>query len=459
MMFRTKKIENNNIVTFLLCMVFFVVVGIIYPSFSTDSWGYHELSISLSDGNYNTNIIRQYSVDSDRSISFPFLYPGILLIFSFLGLGIYTGLIVNTLILFSSFYIIYNYFGDRKYFGILSLVLVINYDFLYEVISGRSIPLALFLTICVYITLTRSKYNFTLLFMGLLCLNRFDAYPFVFLLVLFVFFYCGYKQLIQYIPFLLLSSIWPIYSFSFFGDLFITENSVIFSQNLPVVDVLYFDAPDFDSVYGIIFTIFNRLGVISFSFSIVLFLLYKSRKNKDNEMLSLLFCFFLYVSMILIMMTGYKDLRYFTIFLFFLILHFVKYYINSDTASLISRWALYLSSSLLLLLSLARIYVNYVNPKEDFTKLIGECISSTDTLLIISDHANLSRVLSAELSVVSGSKTVMQPTNLSDVNVNELIDMYNITHLFFLDYSGSIEANNIGFVETRCESLYKTVRN
>lgn len=458
-MYRMNEIENNRIVVFILCIVVFIVVGLVYPSFSTDSWGYYELSESLSNGNYKTNIIRQYSIDSDRSVSFPFLYPGILSIFSFLDIGIYTGVIVNSIILFSSLYLIHCYFGGAKYFGVLTLILIVNYDFLYEIISGRSIPLSLFLTICVYITLTRSKYNTALFFMGLLCLNRFDAYPFVFLLGLVFLFYCGYVRFFGYIPFLVLSSIWPIYSFSFFNEAFITENSMVFSQNLPITDVLYYNAPGFNSIYEMLSTIFNRLGWgVAFS-SIVVLALYRFRRGGDGELLSILFCVCLYISVIFVLMTGYKDPRYLSIFSLFIVFHYFKYHVSLEVTSSISRWALCLSSLFLLLLSTARGYVNYVTPKEDVIKLIGECISSDDTLLIVSDNINISRVLSTELSVVSGSKTVMQPTNLSDGNVNELIDMYNVTHLFFIDYSGSIEANPIGFVETRCELLYKNVRN
>ncbi|MFM5433601.1 hypothetical protein ACET9I_21805 [Aeromonas veronii] len=456
-----KDISSIGVFFLLISFVIFSILGFLYPTYSTDSWGYLELSNSISKGGYSTNIVRQYSLNSHLSNSFPFFYPMVLYLFSFLGFGIYTGTLINIIVFLVSIWLVVFYLVDRKYFGLIALALVVNVDFLYEIISARSIPIALLLSVLLYLAVKNTRYNSALLLMGFMCLNRFDAYPFVFSFLIFIYFYCGHEKYIGYFPFIVLSLIWPAYSMFSFNQFFSTENSIAFSQNLPVTDVLYWDAPKIGSFLDSLSIVFHRLSYFPFLFLLPLVLFFYKNERRENEMLSIAFCSCLYISVIFIYMTGYKDPRYLAIYSLFISIHFCNYHLSSILPQKTSYLALslYLSAILLLLLSLARFYVNYHKPKDDSVVNIERCLSSDNTLLVIGDNLLVSRLISAKASVLLGVKSVMQPTNLNSNNINEVVDRYDITHLYFLDYSGNIINRMNGFKKSLCNSLYENVRN
>lgn len=452
--------SNLDILLFFFFLFVFVVLGIVYPSYSTDSWGYYELSNSIKNGSYNTNVVRQYNIETELSNSFPFFYPLLLFAFSFLGLGVYLGTVINFVVVAISLWLIVNFILDRKYIGFITLVLVVNYDFLYEIISARTIPIALFLTVCLYISLKKEKYSLSLLLMGLSCLNRFDAYPFSFLLLLAILFYFKNYNFKLYIPFFLLASIWPVYSIINFGQVFSTENSIVLSQKLPVTDVLYWNAPVIDSFSVTLSIVLDRvLGYAIFLFMPIVFFISFIRHEK-GEVLSIIFCLCLYVSLLFVMLTGYKDLRYITIYTLFVMIHICNFHLKKGVFIKVARYALYLSSALLIALSSARFYVNHDTHKYEYVAKLQKCLSNDDILLVISDNHSLSRVVSTKVSVLSGVKSVMQPTNLNNDNVNEFIDMYNINKFYFLDYSGNIKDDINGFKQSHCmSSMYEKFGN
>ncbi len=440
----------------ILSLLIFFLVGFIYPSYSTDSWSYFELSKSLHNFGYFTDNIRQYDILTNKSISFPFLYPIVLSIFSIFYYSILNGYILNIAVVFFIIFFLFKIDSNKYISFIIISILFINVGFLYEIISARTIPLTLLLMLISFYLLKNNNTGFIFFFiLGGLCLIRFDMYPFVSILLIQLFLYskkCINKYVLVTI---LLMMCWPVYSFINFDSVFLTENSLLFKQSLPVVDVLYFNYPYINNIYQLLELIFERTFIISV-FLIAFIMVINIRNDKsDKEKLSSIYCNSIALSLFFISLTGYTDVRYYSIAGVFFIRHFLCYIFPPFNKKKLATFFLISASVLLILLSLARVYKNFNSNQYAANTNFLKCISKGELTLVISKNKNEGRLLSSKLSALYGVKTIMEPTNLSSSNVQDFIKRYNIKNIYYLNDKPTWLNNSDVYLETSCNSLYQ----
>ena len=208
------------------------------PTFSTDSWGYFDISKSIFHNFYQVSYVRQYQVDPQYGISFPPLYPFVIAIGNtFWHLGIYSGYIFNGFIAIATLCMLLLLSKRITSFAlpgfVMFLALFSHKDYVGELVSARSIPLTIFL-LCVwlFVFLRRklSKVHIIILgiLAGLLALNRFDFFiPGILLGVPLLWNTQIAKTkavIFYYACFFLAISPWIIYSLMHFHTLYISDN-------------------------------------------------------------------------------------------------------------------------------------------------------------------------------------------------------------------------------------------
>ncbi|MGF1726768.1 hypothetical protein [Photobacterium nomapromontoriensis] len=456
--------KNSLFLSFGILILF--ITFILYPSFSTDSWAYYELSKSLLNLSYHTHNIRQYAYDSDLSVSFPFLYPLLLTIINeIFGASIFNGVYLNFVILILIALVIQRISLKIKYANLLLCVLFLNIGFIYEIFSARSIPLSILLTLVSINLLFDNKKNrlfYAGVTLGLLCLNRFDSLPFVFIiLACLVPIYRSYLLYVV-IPVLLLNIPWVIYSFCYFDKLFVSENTILLSQNLPVIDVLFYKSPVYDSFYQLIKTLILRsyAEVVIGAIPLLLYVYFYFKGSKlKSELISLIFCTSAYISLVFISLTGYTDIRYFAPISILYSLHLV-FIVNDNYLKLISRYLYICTAILMLLLSSARVYKHVSESQTNLSySSFKECMTDDGRVLVINESINKGRVFSAKLSAKYNVNTIMQPTNLDKNNIREFISDFDIDYII-IDKNDLSGYNAKGIVSmTNCDSFYKLDRH
>ena len=169
--------------------VFFVFatfyLGLYNPKFSPDSWSYLELSDSVFTDFYRVSTVRQFESTSAYSTAFPPLWPVCLAVFGkILGLGIYTGCLLNFVICLAILPVVLRLSRQLRMpswagHAIFLLLLALPY-FRSELLAARSIPLSILLIGCLISLLMRPGAINPMraaamgLLAGLACLNRFD---------------------------------------------------------------------------------------------------------------------------------------------------------------------------------------------------------------------------------------------------------------------------------------------
>jgi len=221
----------------LLLFISLFSMGIAY---SPDSYSYYDISRSVFSKFGSVGTIRQYVELTDYGISFPYLFPMLIAVFDFFtGFGIFSGTCVNIIATLVSFYYILKISAGLTKSAIPGLitaaVLLVNPDYLWEMISARAVPLSLLCVILILNIVTsnlsslKKRHLFLIgMFAGAGMVVRFDFLAISFLIgviLIFVF----RKNLFRTIPFYILgllvfTSPWIAYSFIHFGKLWISDN-------------------------------------------------------------------------------------------------------------------------------------------------------------------------------------------------------------------------------------------
>lgn len=325
-----------------------------FGCFSPDSYSYFDISRTLNEAgvsNYGkVNHIRQYVIDTQMSISFPYLFPLLIAFVNFTtGLGIYSGVFINIYILILT-NIILLYFskkmsGDLWCGALAFLALGTSFPYLDEVCAGRSIPLAILLTlfsiICLAIYFTNNAFRRRYIFLagstaGAVSCVRFDGIALVFFCLLVVFVTSKGRRAKNAVLFLfgalIVMTPWILYSLINFGKPWVSDNSGtaflveavgptrITTENVSGLKTI-FNAPQewFQALSDKVTTVFSALLVCSYVgdwtvilcvLGIILFAKYL-RSPERNQLLFILWVIAYYVLKTLAyVLVGYGDARY-----------------------------------------------------------------------------------------------------------------------------------------------------
>lgn len=314
---------------FLLYVMMAIFVG--DSLFSPDSWAYFELAQTVfSEDPYRFTTWRSYG-SQEYSTSFPFGYPvfyGILLLFSSSHLISIWG---NLLFVPATFLMLYligrNLKLAKKPMLLLAGSILLYPGYMIEILSGRSIPMALFFFLGAFWLMRREKYLFMGLALGVATLVRFDMLVASFLLG----FGClclmkkRTKALWIVVGFLVSASPWILYSMMHFSKPWVSDNSWV---AMSVHSAFVLDFPPeakltasqeplqwLGRVLGNIPKLCVRVLIASLKFSALLglvFLLFQKRDwFKTIQKSSLFVLGLIFISLAPYLLTGYFDERYF----------------------------------------------------------------------------------------------------------------------------------------------------
>lgn len=476
-------LHNRNIQTkslyFFTLFLFFSVLLLFFryypsPPFSVDSWSYYELAKTFDSEFYKITTWRQYQFNNGFGVSFPPLWPFLLWITDkIFSLGIYSGYFLNLSITVFTFLIlvrICDKIFQEKSFGIMLFALLLfSNHYQDELVSGRSIPLSILLSLLMLEIILKDKLTFLEIsklgiLSGLLILNRFDFLIPGLFFGLILFRLVKDKKVCIYYLFLLISILpWIFYSISHFGKLFVSDNSrtVISSTSVFVLDYYpeylptIIDHP-IDWLIKSLKNIFKVLqNLLQASLPVVISIVFLSfypkiltkrirsnTINKDINKLILFFSVFL-LQIATISLTGYGDKRYFSVFLLISMLLFLNYLyqIYGKNDFLYERLK-YKSTILVGILcvtifgnQLWSITVDVYYQKRAFNSN-NISIENMVDLVRIARKKQEPRILFltsqeknteiAKFGALTGITTFLKPTNLNDVNFVTFINQYRI---------------------------------
>lgn len=221
-----------------------------HSHFSQDSWSYFELSKTIFTDFYKVNTWRQFHLSpGDYGTSFPPLWPVIIGVFNgVLGVGIYTGFILNFAITLLNLYLLRrlaaHFTGNLSIGSFWALGLLVMPDYTTALFSGGTLPLALAFTfILLLLQLDRTFDELTIcrfsgIIAGLGVLTRFDFLPFALVFALAPFLLGQRMQWIKLFVFMTTFAItispWMAYSMHYFNDWFISDNGRTFLSAVPI---------------------------------------------------------------------------------------------------------------------------------------------------------------------------------------------------------------------------------
>lgn len=214
--------------------------------FSPDSYAYYGIAQSFLNNFGDTGLIRQYVINTELNVSFPYLYPLILLGSEYAtNLKLYAGVFINVLIAVITAIVLIKcsirLTGESWCGAISAFVLLSCPSYLDEVCAVRAIPLALLFTICCIWSLgliaidnvNIKKYSLIVgLTAGACACTRFDGLALVIFVMIAIaiilkrrmfsyLFICAAGMLLPMLP-------WIIYSFTNFGTIWVSDNSGTF---------------------------------------------------------------------------------------------------------------------------------------------------------------------------------------------------------------------------------------
>ncbi len=231
-----------------ILMVIGLGIGLIYlmqymGAFSADSYSYYEISETFFNNFGQVGTTRQYVIESDYNISFPYFYPLLIFITNIItGLGRYSGVFINLFIMLYTgvlFIYISKHFTKFRWPGDLAAFFMFtNIQYLGELSAARSIPVnILFATLCIFICLElylnpKAKNNFAFfagLSAGITMVIRFDGLAltaFCALVILLIRPGKRIKSFLFYISGAFLAALpWIIYSLINIGTVWASDNS------------------------------------------------------------------------------------------------------------------------------------------------------------------------------------------------------------------------------------------
>lgn len=210
--------------------------------FTPDSYSYLDIANTLPGDFGRVLSIRQYVVASDYNISFPYFYPlCIWLVDTATGLGIYSGVYLNVFLLLYTAVLLpvlsKRYCGQAGPGAFAAALLLANTNYMDEVVSGRSIPLALALVLpafalCAEVFLKKKTAAPLFLLMGALAglaaVTRFDEIVLAAYLALLVALLAKGRRARSLAPYAVGAAVtmapWCVYSLVHFGRPWMSDN-------------------------------------------------------------------------------------------------------------------------------------------------------------------------------------------------------------------------------------------
>ncbi|MGN1113015.1 MAG: ArnT family glycosyltransferase, partial [Acutalibacteraceae bacterium] len=219
---------------------------------------------------YNVSTQRQYIVDTELGVSFPYLFPSFMAVVDALtGLKIYSGTILNIVITCINCLMLYKistkHFKNPYAGTIAALYMVTNEPYLREMRVSRSVPLAILsvLILAYYILDLREITTKSCILAGLgagcAMVCRFDALVAAGLCFIVMFIFskkgCRIRNSAKYVGGLLIpTSPWIIYSLLNFGKPWISDNGGTMWMPIPSIPQRYYSSTYVPQ------TIFNNFG-------------------------------------------------------------------------------------------------------------------------------------------------------------------------------------------------------
>jgi hypothetical protein len=445
-----------------------------FNDFNPDSWAYFELSKTVfGDDFYRFNTVRSY-YSENYSTSFPFGYPVAVAIGHLVfGSTPITGVWINLLVGLSTFFLIFKISKQLRLFSLAGLTLasstVLWTFYLDEVLSGRSIPLALALFLLAASLYLAGNFFWAGLLFGLSALVRFD-----YLVYGVLFQFCGAYLLrhksrkilaISMPGFLLGLAPWVIYSYTHFNKFWVTDNSWIALSALPayvadfpaMVAVSAFDSPLLwlRRVFGNILPLTKSVSkcvilnpAVTLLGAFVLSLMIRRRLREGGHILVIIFC--LGVSVSPYLLTGYFDARYFS--LAFLVLGFLFSYTAERSITVNERPKVYfslLAFGLLASVVLAGMHasdkivagVSSYGSRDIFQErisLIEQCHRKRPDLTLVFPGETLG--FAPRYGATAGLPTAFIPSNFERMTAKEKKDFFkHITPFAIIDHFEDLE--------------------
>ena len=319
--------------------------------FSLDSYSYYEIATTIGKKFGTVSTIRQYVIDTEYNISFPYFYPLCIWIMDKLtGIGHYAGILVNYyVVILTAVLLLYvsKMFVNRLWCGGLAIVLLCTTSsYMEEVAMARSIPLAI---LCMVILLSvlgyccfpneqkvHIFYYWALgVGAGILVSTRFDGMIAVAYFAILILLASGNRLInagLYLAGCLLTASPWVIYSIVRVGKIWASDNSGtaflvepsvpsrVYTPNESEALLTLFNAPKLWFISRIQNFLNNLRSLLSCNYiSTVLlcvciaYLLYRvaSRKMaRNNIILSLVILLFYAGKFAMYVIVGYSDIRY-----------------------------------------------------------------------------------------------------------------------------------------------------
>jgi hypothetical protein len=425
---------------FLFFIISILCAAYLLPGYwySPDSFSYYELSKTFFGENefYEPNTIRSY-FDLNHSAAFPLLYPSMLATLNFFfGDNYLNATYYNIVLMISSYFLLLNIAKNytRNIFlsATFSLSILLFPGYIGEVLSGRSIPLSLFLFLLSFIFYQKEKINLMTLLLGFCCLVRFDFLATAIFISLFLSF--KEKKATPVIFLILGLSPWIVYSLFYFNTIWVSDNSWVATSSVRA-NVTDFPANSSYTIFNDTFTwiqrIFKNYIYGNYSFARALFtnllivyialIFFKQKKYLTITFKKYLFIFLLINSSLApFFLSGYFDERY-----FYLPILMVGIFLLREKCPTTKNSYLVFIIPIISILPAKTIYYGLYKFEENKTRITQRIkdIESINTIHSTEKHVTYfiqerkgGLRISPMYGAVTGNKVAFTPRNKNDVN-------------------------------------------
>ena len=453
--------RDSNTITAVLIMAFLLVLVSITGTnaYSPDSWSYYELAKTFFNGNfYQFNTYRSY-FSYETSASFPFGYPALLAVINSIFIwNPVNAAYFNVLLASISVILIQRISIHLKLSSIASLALIIGLTFfpayMDEIVSGRSIPLAVVLTLTGILILLKSDSSYKLIlagtFFGISVLVRFDFLFHAWLgmtLTLFLFKRNLTGYIYSNIGFFIGISPWIIFSYLYFDKIWISDNSWV-TISAKSAYVLDYPAHASTTLFDDPITWLKKLSengvrvvrqathglhdqpliLLLVTYSAI----YASRKRKtlyDYKLFIFVSLVALFASLLPYLLTGYVDKRYFAMPFFYTLILLVI--LSEKILNIKGQRFLYIASIILILFkgthyfTQSIITVDNSRQKKELIAIynIKRCQDKEPEKVYIFTHE--ARSIAFKYGAITGHKTAVLPSNFINLDETTVKDYYN----------------------------------
>lgn len=436
---KNAKVVHGIFILFNFLLIYSLVT---LPGFwySPDSFTYYELSKTFFGDNsfFVPNTYRSY-LSLEHSASFPPLYPFLIAVLNLIFGDSYLNSAYYNLVIMSLSYLllikILNRYSTNSFIiAIFAFSILMYWEYLGEVISGRSIPLALLLVL-LSLYFYKINNNLAVFFIGLSCLVRFDLLAFATLLVLFL--SIKERKLHFILIFIFSLSPWVAYSLINFDIFWVSDNSWIATSAI-YSHVTFFPAgthytifnyPDywFNRVLGN-FYVANAKFMLAISSNLVVLFLFLSSFSKVNrvnfKITSFIFVVLLISSCLVpIYLSGYFEFRY-----FYLPIFIVGFYLFINVNTISGTKALIFILPFMLIMPL-NLFVNDIIMKSENKKKIIDRYNDIETIsaihesepnviYFIEDRKN-GLEISYMYGAITGNRVAIIPRNYDSISISD----------------------------------------